>query len=138
MLNSFQHPGPGEAPPSGGPAKPLAASTLDLEMSSGCQAARMFLTCSHYYAISDPARVGMCATDGGGNAASLPKGASQHGRREVIRERMSSRHCEEPNNADGPPDGASRRKPAAPEGPRSPRGEPGEPPQSLPQRRYGT
>ncbi|HEX8626445.1 MAG TPA: hypothetical protein VF782_15390, partial [Allosphingosinicella sp.] len=34
-------------------------------------------------------------------------GALQHGRREVIRERLSSRHCEEPKNADGPPDGVA-------------------------------
>lgn len=68
----------------------------------------------------------MCATGEGGNIASLPwweqrgegfgpslgASAKRYGRREVIRERLSSRHCEGPKNADGPPDGVVRRKPA--------------------------
>jgi len=76
----------------------------------------MFLTCSRSHAISQacPSRLAQPA-EAGRLLRSLT-GAARHGRREVIRERMSSRHCEEPNNADGPPDGASRRKPKAPKG----------------------
>ena len=78
----------------------------------------MFLTCSHFYAISEPARVDPINRRGRESAEGF--GPEAGGRREVIRERLSSRHCEELKNADGPPDGVARRKPAAPKGPRLP------------------
>jgi hypothetical protein len=62
------------------------------------------------------------ASDPPARAGNRRKGLASEagGRREVIRERLSSRHCEELKNAYGPPDGiVPLEERAEPKGPRS-------------------